>query len=189
MKVADQLWRVVMPGGVVCWVVEDQSVGGSLTYTKHRQALYFEQLGFKMHEEIYVQRSGITHQKNRYPEQICICFVLSKGRPRFIHRIADRPNVTAGNRQRMNRRNSDGSRRVWKSEFGIVPLHGLRTNLWRVVTGKYSTTKDAVFDFPALMPEKLANDLIESFSQCDDLVLDPFSGAGTTAKMAVLTYR
>ena len=39
------------------------------------------------------------------------------------------------------------------------------------------------------MPESLAEDLILSFSEIGDLVLDPFSGSGTSAKMAFLNHR
>jgi site-specific DNA-methyltransferase (adenine-specific) len=188
-KIADQLWRVVMPGGVVCWVVEDQHRSGGFTCSKYRQALYFKDLGFQMYEELYIQRTGITHHQNRYPEQITNCFVLSKSKPRYIARIGDRPNVTAGDRQRLNRRYPDGSRRVWQSPDGCVPIWGLRTNLWKVKTGRYHTTRDDVFTFYALMPEELAQDLIVSYSRPKDLVLDPFSGAGTTGKMAKLNFR
>jgi site-specific DNA-methyltransferase (adenine-specific) len=188
-QVAQQLWRILMPGGVICWVVEDQSVGGSLTGTKHRQLVHFSDLGFRLHEELIIERSGITHHKNRHPEQVTTCFILSKGKPRANNRIADRPNVTAGERQRLNRRNRDGSRRFWAAEVGVVPVLGLRTNLWKVKTGLYHTTKDDVFEFPALMQEALAADLIRTFSRFNDLVLDPFSGAGTTAKMAMFHHR
>lgn len=188
-SVANELWRVTMPGGVVCWVIEDQSVGGSLTCTKHRQAVYFRDLGFNLFEEIYIGRTAITHQKSRHPEQITNCFVLSKGTPRHVDRIPDRPNATAGDPVSLNRRRANGDRIVWKPEAGVVPAKGLRTNLWKIVTGKHSTTRDNVFDFPSLMPESLARDLIVTFSKYDDVVLDPFSGAGTTAKMAMLTHR
>jgi site-specific DNA-methyltransferase (adenine-specific) len=39
------------------------------------------------------------------------------------------------------------------------------------------------------MPEALARDLIVSFGRPYDVVLDPLAGAGTTAKMAMLTGR
>jgi DNA modification methylase len=38
--------------------------------------------------------------------------------------------------------------------------------------------------FPATYPEDLAADHIRSWSNEGDIVLDPFSGSGTTAKMA-----
>jgi DNA modification methylase len=42
---------------------------------------------------------------------------------------------------------------------------------------------------PAVFPEKLAQDHILSWSNEGDLVLDPFMGSGTTAKMAKLNNR
>mgnify|MGYP000574343882 CR=1 FL=1 len=41
----------------------------------------------------------------------------------------------------------------------------------------------------AVFPERLANDHILSWSNKGDVVLDPFCGSGTTAKMAMLTGR
>jgi site-specific DNA-methyltransferase (adenine-specific) len=40
-----------------------------------------------------------------------------------------------------------------------------------------------------MFPEKLAEDQISSWSNEGDLVFDPFSGSGTTAKMAYLNNR
>ena len=109
-------------------------------------------------------------------------FVLSKGRPRCVRRLEGRLNRTAGSKQRLNRRYADGRRRVWKSETGLVPIWGLRTHLWEIAAGPH-TTKDDLAGFPAPMAEQLAADLIESYSDYGDLILDPFSGSGTTAKM------
>lgn len=39
-------------------------------------------------------------------------------------------------------------------------------------------------DHPAIMPEEIARRLIRLFSFVDDIVLDPFLGSGTTAKVA-----
>jgi DNA modification methylase len=39
------------------------------------------------------------------------------------------------------------------------------------------------------MPERLARDLILSYSDPGDTVLDPIGGVATTAKMALLHYR
>lgn len=40
-QIADQLYRVTKPGGVVVWVVGDQVIDGSETGSSYRQALYF----------------------------------------------------------------------------------------------------------------------------------------------------
>jgi site-specific DNA-methyltransferase (adenine-specific) len=47
-----------------------------------------------------------------------------------------------------------------------------------------NSTKDKIFH-PAIMPDKLAEDLIISFSNKGDLVYDPLSGYGTTCKAAL----
>lgn len=45
------------------------------------------------------------------------------------------------------------------------------------------------YEHPALMPQELADDLIRSYSREGDLVLDPFMGSGTTARMAFKNNR
>lgn len=188
-KVADQLWRIVAPGGIVCWEVKDQCVKGSFTCTMYDQVLHFKTLGFRLHEKLYIKSTGIAHHKNRYPEQIQEVFVFSKGRPNVIHRIEDRKNATAGDHRKLYRRDKHGIGRSWKSEDSLVPIYGIRTHLWEFQTGFNQTTQDDLKQFPAPMPEQLARDLIRSYSDENDLVLDPFSGSGTTAKMALLEHR
>src|SRR6187549_818641 len=49
-RIARGLFRVTKPGGVVVWVVGDATVNGSETGTSFRQALYFMQCGFNLHD-------------------------------------------------------------------------------------------------------------------------------------------
>ena len=187
-NVADQLQRITSPGGVICWQVKDQSKNG-FTCTMHRQLLYFvDALRFRLHEPLYITSPGLVTHKNRYFEQVQVVLVLSKGRPKSNHRIADRRNVTAGSKRRMSRRTKDGETRTWRSD-DLVPMFGTRTHLWEVQVGLNQSTKDNLKGFPGAMPEQLAKDLIHSYSRDGDLVLDPFSGSGTTAKMALLEHR
>ena len=54
----------------------------------------------------------------------------------------------------------------------------------------YKSTSDKIaFQHPAIFPEALAQDHILSWSNPGDVVFDPFSGSGTTAKMAFLNNR
>lgn len=60
-----------------------------------------------------------------------------------------------------------------------------RRNVWNyLVNGGSSSNESITFQHPAIFPEKLARDHILSWSNEGDTVLDPFSGSGTTAKMA-----
>lgn len=69
-------------------------------------------------------------------------------------------------------------------------LEKIKGNVWYFTVGKNHSTKDAIaFKHPAIFPEQLAADHICSWSNPGDVVLDPFMGSGTTAKMAMLTGR
>ena len=48
--IAQQLYRVTKPGGVVVWVVGDATINGSETGTSFRQALYFMECGFNLYD-------------------------------------------------------------------------------------------------------------------------------------------
>ena len=74
-------------------------------------------------------------------------------------------------------------RRDRKSEKIVVKDTKIRKNIFTYSVGGGKTGHPAVF------PEQLANDHIVSWSNEGDVVLDPFSGSGTTHKMALLNNR
>src|SRR5690625_6341873 len=49
-RIAKELYRVTKDGGVVVWVVGDSTVKGSETLTSFRQAIYFQEIGFNVHD-------------------------------------------------------------------------------------------------------------------------------------------
>ena len=49
-KTATELWRIVKDGGVIIWVIGDQTKDGNESGTSFRQALYFKELGFNLHD-------------------------------------------------------------------------------------------------------------------------------------------
>ncbi len=73
---------------------------------------------------------------------------------------------------------------------GEFDLAGFRSPIWFYATGKHHTAnEDYAFDHPALMPQQMAEDFILSWSKVGDLVFNPFAGAGTVLKMALLNHR
>ena len=58
-EVADELYRVTKPGGIVVWVVGDEVVDGSETGTSFKQALYFKEIGFKLGDTMIYEKQGI----------------------------------------------------------------------------------------------------------------------------------
>lgn len=61
--------------------------------------------------------------------------------------------------------------------------YGRRTNVWTYNIGKGHSAKEPIaYERPAIMPQALSMDLIRSFSNVGDTVLDPFMGSGTTLR-------
>jgi site-specific DNA-methyltransferase (adenine-specific) len=187
--IAKELWRITAEGGIVIWVVQDQVVDCSFTATKHRQLLYFLELGFRLHNDLTLTTVNTRFpQRIRYTQSSHSAFVLSKGRPRVVNVLRDRPNKSAGRYQKKwGARSPDGTMR--KGFYGkhTAPF-GLRSDVWTYGVIKGQTTKDKLAH-PDPMAEKRAEDLILSFSRPGDLVFDPMCGSGTTLKMALLNHR
>lgn len=184
--IAEQLYRVVKDGGVVVWVVGDKTEKGNKSLTSYKQALYFQEVGFNMYDVIIYEKAGTAPpHPNRYFNAFEYMFVLSKGKPKTINLLRDRPNKWAGcsTYGDVTRREQDGS--LTNKGKKIVKDYSVRTNVWRYINGKgYSTKDEIAYQHPAIFPEKLVEDHILSWSKAGDIVLDPFGGSGTTAKIA-----
>ena len=195
-EVASGLYRVMKVGGVIVWVVGDAVIKGGETGSSFRQALYFMDLGFKLHDTMIYEKNGCAfparRDGNRYSQIFEYMFVLSKDtKPKTAHLICDKPNKWAGWTQwgkSGTYRDKEGN--LVERQQKPTPDFSPRNNIWRYNTGKGYTTKDAfAFEHPAMYPELLAKEHILSWSNEGDLVLDTFMGAGTTAVMSRETGR
>ena len=193
--IAQELYRVTKPGGVVVWVVGDATVKGSETGTSFRQALYFrDECGFNLHDTMIYAKNGAAYpagkNSKRYSQVFEYMFVFSMGEPVSANLIKDKPNKWAGSSTFGNssNRQTDGTLKL--SGKRTVGDYGYRDNIWKLNTGRgYGTTDDIANKHPATFPEQLAHDHIVSWSNPGDLVLDPMCGSGTTCKMAMATGR
>lgn len=183
-QIAKELYRVTKDGGVVVWVVGDATISGSETGTSFRQALFFKDIGFNLHDTmIYEKKSCYAHDPRnmRYKAIFEYMFIFSKGKPNTYNEIKDKPNLNAGKTYKGGKgRDKNGVLR--KSKDFVISEFQARTNIWRISTDHRS-------DHPAIFPEKLAHDHIVSWSNEGDLILDCFMGSGTTAKMAKINNR
>lgn len=184
---AKELWRVVTSGGVVCWHVQDQINDGAESAESYRQCLYFLDLGFRLHTTLVIDANSISKHQSRYGQPVQHVFVFSKERPRTFRPIEDLPNMSAGKLQTYKDRRADGTQRI-RPSVRTKPFRK-RGVLWSYPGGSNNTSDTEARKHPALMPETLAQDLIVSWSNESDVVLDPMSGGGTTAKMALSTNR
>lgn len=188
-EIADRLYAVTSNGGVVIWVVGDSVVNGSETGSSFRQALYFKDIGFRLHDTMLYNKANyipLTH--NRYEQAFEYMFCFSKGKPKTFNPIRI-PCKNAGKVESYGsgRRSNLDSKQAMRTPDGIYYLATKDTkyhpNIFTYSVGSQKTGHPAVF------PDKLAEDQIISWSNPDDIVFDPFMGSGTTGKMAIINER
>jgi site-specific DNA-methyltransferase (adenine-specific) len=185
-SIAKELYRVTKEGGVVVWVIGDGTKNGSESGSSFRQALYFMECGFKLHDTMIWNKPDakpLTHK--RYEQSFEYMFVFCKGKISIFNGIKDKSNKWAGAKEHGTYRHVDGTT-IRKSGHNkkIISDFGLRHNTWSI-----NTVKTRKYNHPAKFPEQLANDHILSWSNEGDLVYDCFMGSGTTAKMSILNKR
>lgn len=190
---ARELYRVTKNGGVVVWVVGDETEKFCETLTSFKQAIYFvEDIGFKLLDTmIYMKKGGPPAYPTlrRYTPMFEYMFVFIKGyKPITFNPLKDRKNIWAGTTPGFSARQKDGSLKT--NDPGTVRETSLRHNVWEYDVGRNKDTKDEIaYGHPARFPESLARDHILSWSNEGDIVLDPMCGSGTTCKMALLNNR
>jgi DNA modification methylase len=185
-----ELFRITKSGGVVVWVVGDATNNGSESGTSFRQALKFMEVGFKLHDTMIYEKNTSSfparRDGNRYTQIFEYMFVFCKDKIKNVNLICDKPNKWAGytNWGKNTNRLKNGELQE-TADIKPVPEFSPRNNIWKYNVGKGFNSKDAEsHEHPAIFPEQLAEDHIISWSNEGDIVLDPFSGSGTTSKMA-----
>jgi len=181
-NIAKELLRITKAGGIVVWVVGDATIKGSETGTSFKQALYFKEIGFNLHDTMIWKKATIPQNNNRYEPEFEYMFILSKGSPKTFNPIKIKKLYNDKRKDKCIGRRKDGSE--IRGSVGSS-LYKTKTNIWGIVTGGGLATKDKIaYKHPAIFPDRLASDHILSWSNKGDLIFDPFSGSGTTLKMA-----
>lgn len=183
--IARHLYRVTKFGGVVVWVVGDATVNGSETGTSFKQALFFMECGFRLHDTMIYRKENfapLTH--NRYEQEFEYMFILSKGRPDVFNPIMQK-SLTVGDTFNFKRKGSNTKEGSFRRRDEVLTTGDLKlhTNIFSYPTGASGV------NHPAPFPEDLARDYIKAWSNEGDLIYDPFAGSGTTLKMAHLLKR
>lgn len=185
-KIARELFRILKKGGVVIWVVADATIKGSETGTSFKQALYFKDIGFNIHDTmIYYKNNPMPQTGNRYHQHFEYMFAFSKGAPKTFNPITE-PTKYQG-LANMKNRGQEGTLNYEKVERTTEKKVG---NVFFYSIGGGISTKDKIaYNHPAIFPEKLVYDQIITWTNESDIIYDPFMGSGTTAKIAHLLNR
>jgi len=181
---ARELYRTTKDGGVVVWVVGDATINGSETGSSFRQALYFMECGFNLHDTMIYNKNNLSPCGSDfcYTGTFEYMFVFTKNKINTFN-VQKTKNLNYKGRIKQvqkHRRKANGDTHETKTikEKQYVK----RNNIW-----EYSNQNRN--GHPAPFPEKLAYDHIISWSNEDDIIFDPFMGSGTTAKMCEISQR
>tara|TARA_B110000046_G_C12884721_1_gene351693 strand:- start:35 stop:796 length:762 start_codon:yes stop_codon:yes gene_type:complete len=181
-SIAKELYRTTKDGGVVVWVVGDETKKGSESLTSFKQAIYFKEIGFNVHDTmIYRKTNPNPVMGERYKQCFEYMFIFSKGKPKTFNPI------------QVHCKNTKGFVKCFVGEKdGVKQYVNKKRNEYKNIDNifEYKTVRNKeTKKHSAVFPEQLANDHIISWSNEGDLVYDPFTGSGTTAKMAKLNNR
>ena len=187
-QIADRLYKVVSDGGVIIWIVGDKTDKGSESGTSFKQALYFKEIGFNIHDTmIYRKLNYVPLTHNRYEQEFEYMFCFSKGKPKTFNPIKI-PCKWAGTetwgKSSFYKTDGDELTQTEKKKINDTKIKG---NIFEYHTG--STTESKKYKHPAMFPLDLVKDQIISWSNENDIILDPFMGSGTTGVACKQTNR
>lgn len=176
--IARELYRITKKGGVVVWVVGDATINGSETGTSFKQALFFKEIGFNLHDTmIWKKDNPIPLNHNRYEPCFEYMFIFSKGNPKTFNPIKEKTQCAGKFHSWDNFYRESGTAHRPRKEKTIGKEYKIKNNVWEL------SISNTEFNHPAIFPEKLAEDHLLSWSNEGNLVLDPMCGSGTVGKM------
>lgn len=184
---AKELYRITKEGGIVVWIVNDAMIDGSETGTSFKQALFFKEIGFNLHDTMIWKKENPFNfgSNNCYIQSFEYMFVLSKGKPKTLNFIRDRK-VQGYDGNTLNRgvaRNRKTDKMEYSSRTWVMTEYGKRHNVWEKEASTNYQTHTATF------PVELVRDHIISWSNEGDVVLDCFMGSGSTGVACLQTNR
>lgn len=182
--IARELYRISKVGGVLVWVVGDQTINGSETGTSFRQALYFKGIGFNLHDTMIWRRRTLPQYSNRYEPAFEYNFILSKGSPKTFNPLKELAKYQDRRKEKWYHRDKK-SGEFTKNSFNRLEEVYL-DNVWDIPN---RNNDKIAHQHPAIYPEKLVERHLLSWSNENDTILDPMNGSGTTTKAAQNLHR
>ena len=182
-KVVKELYRVTKQGGVCVWVINDRVKNGSKTLTSFRHALLFQDVGFNVNDVMIWNKTNPMPQvrQPRYNQVFEYMFVFSKGKPKTFNPIMI-PCKTSGLLYKSTAKQITTDKNRVHKEM-VINKEKVSPNIWDMAVAQNKTSHPAVF------PEELVYKHMISWSNEGDIVMDIFSGSGTTHKVALENNR
>lgn len=194
-KIAKCLYNILKPGGVIVWVVGDQTKELSESGSSFKQALYFKRIGFHLYDTMIYQKNVALYQNNpRYDQEFEYMFIFTKNKPDTFNPIMVKcnyykPGTTQDHKKLRSAAGKDKGQMPKRDKIISSKKYKKKGNVWKYKIGSTMASDKIAFKHPAIFPDQLAYDHILSWSNPGDIVLDPMCGSGTTIKMAQILKR
>jgi len=190
-RVFDEVWRVLADDGTLWVNLGDSYLDKSLAGVPWRFAFAMQDRGWYLRQDI------IWSKPNPMPESVrdrCTksheyLFLLTKNeRYYFDHEAISEPAIHAeDNRAGLGRLHYRGKREgaagTGQENFVAIKERRNKRSVWNVSVARYAGAHFAVY------PPGLIEPCVLAGSTEGDLVLDPFSGSGTTGEVALQNNR
>lgn len=175
-----KVWKKLKPGGSLCWQVGVHVLDNviiPLDYLVHGVMVGIE--GARLRNRIVWTFGHGLHLQRRFSGRYEVILWYSKGDKFVFDLDAVRvPQKYPGKRRYRGNR---------KGEFSGNPLGKNPSDVWDIPNVKACHVEKT--EHPCQFPVALAKRLVEALSPTDGLILDPFTGSGTTGVAAILSGR
>ncbi|MDI6804266.1 MAG: site-specific DNA-methyltransferase [Bacteroidota bacterium] len=188
--IVKELFRITKPGGVVVWVVADATIDATETGTSFKQAMYFKEIGFNLHDTMIFRKKNPIPQiyRKRYTNEFEYMFVFSKGVVKTHNPILVDCMHAGLELNGTTYKNYSKNEQTREKLAKPVKDKKIKGNIWEYVVGKKQEDQEAK-GHPAPFPCELVRDHIFSWTNSGDVVLDPMCGSGTTPRVACEMHR
>ena len=193
--IAKELTRVLKEGGILIWNVYDKTENGGKSGTSMRQALFFmDDCGLKLNDYMFWRKKNPMPQvkQPRYTNRIEFMFCFVKGnKPNTFNPIMI-PCKSAGKHYNSTAKQIGENKERKKLDYN-VNKEMIDFQDWSMAVAKnkrlFETMDGRIIKHPAVFPIELPIRHIQSWTNEEDIVLDPFIGSGTTAIAAMRLNR
>jgi DNA modification methylase len=185
-RVADELYRVVRDGRIVCFVIDDMLVDGEKLPIVSDATRIMRQTGFRYRDRImWVKPKGYSRISRRSG------VVIQHPYPMYFYPDNIQESILIFQKGRFDYKKV---RELDKAtlEASRIDASSINQNEWNLTVWQITNvlpTNNPLEKGIAAFPEELASRLVQLFSFYGETVLDPFLGSGTTSKVSALLGR
>jgi DNA modification methylase len=185
-KTGEQVFRVLKDGGIAVLVIQDQTINYGKTLTSFKTIIdWCDNIGFKLFETVIYRKNGSEGawwtKRFRVDHEYMPIF-LKGDKPNYFNKDPLKvPSIHGGKMMTgSGARKTNGE--TQKTVTRKINKMKCRGTVWDyLMAGDKNPLKRM---HPAVFPDAIPYDFIQCFCPEDGIVLDPFSGSGSTLAMA-----